>query len=294
MNQFMISVIIPTYHRNDLLAQCLDLLAPGVQTFPADKYQVIVSDDGYKTTAEEMIRERYPWVKWFAGPRKGPASNRNNGAKYAQGEWLAFTDDDCLPSPNWLSNYAEAFKGESLALEGAIHPLGDHNQDLSECPINLTGGCFWSANIAVKRSLFEEIGGFDSNYSLALGEDVDLQQRLSAFTKISFVPNARVDHPVRLFSLRQAIARIPKRAAANAYHMNKHKTAANGHENALDITFFFAKYTIGLLLNNLLKGKFKCVLIELVTLLIGVPLLFKHLWRIESMNIYNSNVSVSR
>jgi GT2 family glycosyltransferase len=293
MNQFLISVIIPTYHRNDLLAKCLDLLAPGVQTFPADKYQVIVSDDGYKTTAEEMIREHYPWVKWVAGPSKGPASNRNNGAKYAQGEWLAFIDDDCLPNPNWLSGYAEAFTGESLALEGAIHPLGDYNQDLSECPVNLTGGCFWSANIAVKRSLFEEIGGFDSNYSLALGEDVDLQKRLSALTKISFVPNARVDHPVRLFSLTQAIAGIPKRAAANAYHMNKHKTA-NGHENAIDITFFFAKYTIGLLLNNLLKGKFQSVLIELATLLIGVPLLFKHLWRIESMNISNSNVSISR
>jgi GT2 family glycosyltransferase len=281
MSQLLISVIIPTYHRNDLLAKCLDLLAPGVQTFPADKYQVIVSDDGYKTTAEEMIREHYPWVKWVAGPRKGPASNRNNGAKYAQGEWLAFIDDDCLPNPNWLSGYAEAFTGESLALEGAIHPLGDRNQDLCECPVNLTGGCFWSANIAVKRSLFEEIGGFDSNYSLALGEDVDLQQRLSALTKISFVPNASVQHPVRLISLKQAIAGIPKRAAANAYHMNKHKRA-NGHENAFDITLFFTKYIIGMTLNHLFKGRFKSFLVDFVTLLIGVPLLFKHLLRINS------------
>jgi GT2 family glycosyltransferase len=281
MSQFMISVIIPTYHRNDLLAECLDLLAPGVQTFPADKYQVIVSDDGYKTTAEEMIREHYPWVKWVAGPRKGPASNRNNGAKYAQGEWLAFIDDDCLPNPNWLSGYAEAFTGESLALEGAIHPLGDRSQDLCECPVNLTGGCFWSANIAVKRSLFEEIGGFDSNYSLALGEDVDLQQRLSALTKISFVPNARVEHPVRLISLKQAIAGIPKRAASNAYHMNKHKKA-NGHENAFDISLFFTKYIIGMILNHLFKGRFKSFLVDIVTLLIGVPLLFKHLLRINS------------
>ncbi|MGI8501332.1 MAG: glycosyltransferase family 2 protein [Hassallia sp.] len=292
MNQLLISVIIPTYHRNDLLAECLDLLAPGVQTLPADQYEVIVTDDGYKTTAQEMIRERYPWVKWVAGPSKGPASNRNNGAKYAQGEWLAFTDDDCLPNQNWLSAYAEAITGEYLALEGAIHPLGDYNQDLSECPINLTGGCFWSANTAVKRSLFEEIGGFDTNYSLALGEDVDLQQRLSAFTKISFVPNARVDHPVRFISFKQAITRIPKRAAANAYHMNKHKTA-NGHENALDITLFFAKYTIGLLLNNLLKGRFKNVLIQFVTLVIGVPLLFNHLSGIESTNVANCDASIS-
>lgn len=281
MNQLLISVIIPTYHRNDLLAECLDLLAPGVQTFPADRYEVIVTDDGYKTTAEEMIRELYPWVKWVAGPRKGPASNRNNGAKHAQGEWLAFTDDDCLPNSNWLSGYAEAIIGESLALEGAIHPLGNCNQDLSECPVNLTGGCFWSANIAVKRSLFEEIGGFDTNYTLALGEDADLKERLLAFTKISFVPNARVDHPVRLISFKQAITRIPKRAAADAYHLNKHKRAY-GHENALDITLFYTKYTIGLIIRNLVQRKFKNFIIDFVTLLIGVPVLFNHLWRIES------------
>jgi GT2 family glycosyltransferase len=289
MNRFLISVIIPTYHRNDLLAECLDLLAPGVQTLAADRYEVIVTDDGYKTTAEEMIRERYPWVKWVAGPRKGPASNRNNGAKYAQGEWLAFTDDDCLPSPNWLSGYAEAITGECLALEGAIDPLGDYNQDLSECPINLTGGCFWSANIAVKRSLFEEIGGFDINYPLALGEDIDIKERLLVFTKIFFVPNARVDHPVRLISFKQAITRIPKQAAANAYHMNKYKRVYG--DNALDISFSHAKYIIGFLIKNLFQGKFKSTLLDFVSLVIGIPLLFSNLLRIESTNIYNSNAS---
>jgi glycosyltransferase involved in cell wall biosynthesis len=96
----LFSVIIPTYHRNDLLAKCLDCLAPGVQTLPADQYEVIVSDDGYESTAQEMIQQNYPWVKWVAGFRKGPAANRNNGAKYATGEWLAFTDDDCLPDPH--------------------------------------------------------------------------------------------------------------------------------------------------------------------------------------------------
>ncbi|MFM6530798.1 MAG: glycosyltransferase family 2 protein, partial [Dolichospermum sp.] len=65
-------------------------------------------DDGYQSTAQEMIEQNYPWVKWVAGPGKGPAANRNNGAKYATGEWLAFTDDDCLPDPQWLASYGEA------------------------------------------------------------------------------------------------------------------------------------------------------------------------------------------
>jgi glycosyltransferase involved in cell wall biosynthesis len=109
------SVIIPTYHRNDLLAKCLDCLADGIQTLPFEQYKVIVTDDGSETTAEEMIRECYPWVQWVAGPHKGPAANRNNGAKYAKGKWLAFTDDDCLPDPQWLETYAEATVAEPFA-----------------------------------------------------------------------------------------------------------------------------------------------------------------------------------
>ncbi|MFM6077529.1 MAG: glycosyltransferase, partial [Dolichospermum sp.] len=50
----LFSVIIPTYHRNDLLVKCLNCLTPGVQTLPADQYEVIVSDDGYQSTAQEM------------------------------------------------------------------------------------------------------------------------------------------------------------------------------------------------------------------------------------------------
>jgi glycosyltransferase involved in cell wall biosynthesis len=63
------SVIIPTYHRNDLLAKCLDCLAPGTQTLHTEQYEVIVTDDGSQTTAEEMIKQQYPWAKWVAGPR---------------------------------------------------------------------------------------------------------------------------------------------------------------------------------------------------------------------------------
>ena len=91
-----ISVIIPTCHRNASLAKCLDCLAPGTQTLPPEQYEVIVTDDGSRSTAQQMVQENYPWVLWIAGPCRGPAANRNNGAEAAQGQWLAFTDDDCL------------------------------------------------------------------------------------------------------------------------------------------------------------------------------------------------------
>jgi glycosyltransferase involved in cell wall biosynthesis len=281
MNQPQISVIIPTYHRNDLLAKCLDCLAPGVQVLPAEQYEVIVTDDGSKTTAKEMILECYPWVKWVGGPRKGPGANRNNGAQYAQGEWLAFTDDDCLPEPNWLSAFAEATTGSAQALEGAIHPLGDVNQDLAECPVNVTGGAFLSANIAVARSLFEKIGGFDPNYPLALHEDTDIYLRLSEFTTIPFVAEARVLHPVRVISLKQKITRIPKQSAATAYHLNKHKKAM-GYKNALSLTVFQFKFNLGWLLRELRYLNFKSVCDSFFWVVIGTPLLLIYLLRAES------------
>lgn len=272
----LFSVIIPTYHRNDLLAKCLDCVAPGVQTLSAEQYEVIVTDDGSETTAEEMIRERYPWAKWVAGSRKGPAANRNNGAKYARGKWLAFTDDDCIPDPNWLKAFAEAITGEALALEGAIHPLGDLNQDLAECPVNLIGGCFWSANIAVERSLFEKIGGFDPNYPLAAHEDQDLQLRLSPITPICFVPDARVDHPVRLIPLKEAIFRIPKRCLSWIYYVKKNMESL-GYKNKFSIICFAYKFHLKYLSKNAYKFKTKSIIVSMTMLLFGLPLIIQTL-----------------
>jgi len=93
----------------------LDCLAPGVQTLPAEQYEVIVSDDGRQTTAE-MIRERYPWVKWVANSkRRGVAPNKNNGAQYAQGGWLSQMMIAC--QSRIVSAFTEATAGSALALE---------------------------------------------------------------------------------------------------------------------------------------------------------------------------------
>ncbi|MBD2358440.1 glycosyltransferase [Tolypothrix sp. FACHB-123] len=194
------SVIIPTYDRNDLLAKCLNCLAPSVQTLPADQYEVIVTDDGSQTTAEEMIRQQYPWAKWVAGPRKGPAANRNNGAKYAQGKWLAFTDDDCLPDPQWLEVYAKATVAEPscLVFEGRTY-VDRPKKTLSEIsPVNETGGYLWSCNFAIQLQLFQSLGGFDERFPYAAMEDVDLRLRLTKIErKFIFVNLASVCHPWR-------------------------------------------------------------------------------------------------
>ncbi|TAH24862.1 MAG: glycosyltransferase [Cytophagales bacterium] len=195
-----ISVIIPTYHRNDLLALCLDQLSPMIQHIPSDCYEVIVSDDGTKQTAQQLIKEKYPWAKWVEGPRKGPAANRNNGAKYAKGNWLLFTDDDCLPEPNWLNAYYEAIKehSEIKVFEGkTVCKLGIKSP-LETAPINETGGLLWSCNFAIKRTIFERLQGFNTSFPFAHMEDVEFRERLKDNNiEFQFSKDAVIDHPPR-------------------------------------------------------------------------------------------------
>ena len=272
----LISVIIPTCHRNDLLAKCLDCLAPGVQTLPPEQYEVIVTDDGSRTTARQLVQDSYSWAHWTEGPRRGPAANRNNGAGKAQSEWLAFTDDDCLPEAGWLSALAAAMNGEALALEGAIHPLGDMNQDLAECPVNLTGGYFWSANIAIQRSLFQQIEGFDPEYLFAAHEDQDIKIRLEGLTNITFAPEAIVLHPVRVVSLSSFITTLRRRCAAWALHVNKHWEKL-GYAGKPQFCVSQYKFYSKSILLNFRKKKFCNVISSIIMILVGVPLILHNL-----------------
>lgn len=202
MNDFSlkirISVVIPTCHRNDLLAKCLDCLAPGVQTLPPEQYEVIVTDDGSRSTAQQMVTENYPWAQWTEGPRRGPAHNRNHGAALAKGEWLAFTDDDCLPLPSWLTEYVNTFEKNTLVYEGKTICSQGVTSPIYQAPINLTGGCLWSCNFVIQSALFCDVGGFESDFAMPTIEDIDLHERLCHKGEtIKFAEAAVVDHPPR-------------------------------------------------------------------------------------------------
>jgi GT2 family glycosyltransferase len=193
------SVIIPTCHRNDLLALCLERLAPGAQTLDFDSYEVIVTDDGSHATAEQMIAQRFPWARWVRGLRRGPAANRNNGARAAGGAWIVFTDDDCLPDRGWLEAFDAATKTSAVqVLEGRTYTETNSRGLFWTAPVNETGGLLWSCNMAVRRELFFSLGQFDEKFPYPHLEDVDFRERLkSAGQPFVFRPDAGVFHPLR-------------------------------------------------------------------------------------------------
>lgn len=196
----LLSVIIPTCNRKDLLSNCLDLLSPSSQTLDFSFYEVIVTDDSTNSISRDFISKECDWVKWCEGPKKGPAANRNNGAKQAIGEWLIFIDDDCLPDNNLINAYACAIQDNPsiFAFEGRIYVDEPQTSLLQEAPINCTGGYFWSANICIKKDLFYLMRGFDENFPFAAMEDVEFFKRLKGIVnKHMFVYDASVVHPWR-------------------------------------------------------------------------------------------------
>ena len=248
----LLSVVIPTYHRNDLLAKCLDRLDPNVQTLATDQYEVIVSDDGHESTAEDMIRQNYPWVKWVAGPRKGPAANRNNGAKQSIGEWIAFTDDDCLPDPQWLEAYAEAIveHPEYLVFEGRVYADRPQRSLAEKCPGNDTGGYLWSCNFAINKPLFTSINGFDDRFPYAAMEDVDLRFRLTESNiDFLFLKSASVCHPWRLSGGWQEFKRHQKSTLIYLLIHPNERSRIN--------SIYYLRLTLALLVRNTLPGLFR-------------------------------------
>lgn len=193
----MISIILPTCNRPDLLSNCLEKLSPKFQSIASDLYEVIVTDDSSDNNSKELVHKQFPWAIWMKGPQRGPAANRNNGAKLAQFPWLIFIDDDCIPDKELLSSYQKIMlEGNYMALEGAIEEDRPRKRFDEDAPLNLHGNCFWSCNIAIKKEVFFSVNGFDENFPFPAMEDVDLYNRLKEQgNAIRFVPEAKVVHP---------------------------------------------------------------------------------------------------
>jgi GT2 family glycosyltransferase len=195
-----LSIVIPTCDRPDKLRECLRRVMPQM----GPDYEVIVSDDG----RGGGLPEAPPGVCWVQGPRRGPAANRNFGARRASGEWLVFLDDDCLPQETWLSAFDAAAGPDVDVVEGRTEcPEGDRF-GFDEIVENLTGGAFWTCNLAIRREKFEEMRGFDEDFTQACAEDMEFAWRMrERGLRSVFATQATVTHPARRMGLRAILAR---------------------------------------------------------------------------------------
>ena len=198
-----ISVVIPTYKRPDLLAKCLDALV--LQNFKPDEFEVIVVSDGPDEATRDVLKAWHRLnplnLKYsHLSQKKGPAAARNYGWLQAEGDLIAFTDDDCLPDTNWLQSfYASWYPGTTIALTGkTIVPIPDKPSDYERNTANLQTADFLTANCCCAKTALELTGGFDEQFSMAWREDSDLEFKLyQQQIPIRKINDAIVVHPVR-------------------------------------------------------------------------------------------------
>ena len=201
------SIIIPTYNRSERLANCLNAIA--LLDYPRDNFEVIVVDDGSKTTLDGVIAPlaKQINIKLLCQENAGPATARNRGAELAQGRFLVFTDDDCQPARDWLSRFAAGFQNNPEAMIGGktINALDNNlfstaSQKLIDYlyeyynPAQGKNAFFASNNIAMSAANFKTLQGFDVSFPLAAGEDRDFCDRWNLRYPISYLPEAQVYH----------------------------------------------------------------------------------------------------
>jgi len=117
-----VSVIIPTYNRKASLLRTLDSLSR--QTYPADRFEVVVVDDGSVDDTPSVVREKYPFsLRYVRQPNQGDAIARNLGAQESRGDLLIFLDDDITVVPEFIAGMVKEHQGqERLVVAGTLRP----------------------------------------------------------------------------------------------------------------------------------------------------------------------------
>lgn len=197
-----VSVLVPTCNRPDGLRMCLAAVAQSLSLVTDAKCEVIIGNDGDPQEVQQLT-EQPSGVDIFQiqGPRRGPAANRNTLAKHASGVLLVFIDDDCVPKPDLISQYLSRSRAEPYVqvFEGKIIADRPARFAYEESPVNEVGGYLWSANMAVRRTAFMDLGGFDEDFPYAAMEDVDFRARAArAAFKMRWCPEAVVCHPLEV------------------------------------------------------------------------------------------------
>lgn len=200
-----VSVIIPVYNDGARLARCLQALA--VQSLGAGRFEVIVVDNGSRDSPAEVVAD-FPFARLLTEALPGSYNARNAGAAIARGTCLAFTDSDCRPDRDWLANAVDYFVahpavsaiGGRIELDSGAKPsaaaLYERIYAFRQDRYVGQHGFAATANLIVRRNVFEEVGSFDGVRKS--GGDLEWGQRLAAAGHVMrYVPQVVVHHPVR-------------------------------------------------------------------------------------------------
>ncbi|MDQ6768143.1 MAG: glycosyltransferase [Candidatus Eremiobacteraeota bacterium] len=199
------SVVIPAFNAERMLGDCLRALDG--QSLPASEFEVIVVDDGSTDATGEVARSFGARV--IRQPNRGAGAARNAGTRAARGEWVAFTDADCIPARSWLRSLVQAAQTPSgdqvIGVAGKTVGFESRTAAARFCDMvgSLDAGNYLShpifpfapsSNLMYRRALLAQAGGFDERY--VSYEACDLHCRITRDHRGPFVyePRALVFH----------------------------------------------------------------------------------------------------
>jgi len=205
----MLSVVIPTYRKSDLLARTLGALA--AQEVDGE-WEVVVVDDGSDDgrTPEVLVafRDRLPLVEAGCGYNEGRARARNRGWRAARGRWVLFLDDDIVFRPGAVQAHVEAQRRREACYLGRVVTAPEiidstlfeylDTRGVAKCApdAEVPSRYLLTQNVSLPRESLEQIGGFDEDFGVYGFEDMEIAFRLEDRTGLRFfsLPAAAGEH----------------------------------------------------------------------------------------------------
>ncbi|PSN14668.1 glycosyl transferase family 2 [filamentous cyanobacterium CCT1] len=202
-----VSVIIPVFNDSERLQVCLSALEQ--QTYPSDRYEVLVVDNGSTEDIESAVAN-FPHARFIHEPQPGSYAARNHGTTLAKGDILAFIDSDCTPAPDWLEKGVAKLIGlpkgglvagrVELYYQNPKHPtaveLFDSITFLQQQKYIEQDHFGATANLFTYKSVIESVGPFNTN--LKSGGDAEWGNRVynQGYT-VAYADDSWVAHPAR-------------------------------------------------------------------------------------------------
>ncbi|MEO7801814.1 MAG: glycosyltransferase family A protein [Ginsengibacter sp.] len=229
MEIIFVSIIIPTYKDWHRLSLCLDALK--AQSFPQNQFEIIVANNDHDDPIPDGF-ERPVNCKIITEAKPGSYSARNAALKLAKGEIVGFTDSDCIPDRDWITNVVDYFKvnksvsrvaGNVSIFFKATTPtraeLYDKLYAFNQKEYVNTSGTGVTANLFTYKFLFDKVGYFRDD--LMSGGDfswgVIAQEHGYS---IHYVENVIVHHPGRQ-TLEELIKKEKRVGGAQAFFLNQ-------------------------------------------------------------------------
>jgi glycosyltransferase involved in cell wall biosynthesis len=204
-----VSVVVPTADRRAVVEECLERVLR--QDYPADRYEVVVVDDGSRDDTAQAVRRlaadrRGPDVRCERRERRGPGAARNAGVAAARGELVCFLDDDALAPAGWLRALVAGARRhpDAAGLGGPVRPRLEQRpprtcaghelagMSLDPGPADAEVDELWGCNMALRRHA-AAAGGFDER--LRVAEDWDWGRRVrAAGGRLVLVREAGIEH----------------------------------------------------------------------------------------------------